>query len=136
VSRGADAATPAGELHDSRDKAAIARPIAVGLAGLMCPLWFDEFSLGTGDRLRQSIQRGLNQARKCVLIITPNLISNRGWTREEFSAIFTRELVDRADVILPVCDRVTRDEVLNCVRSFADRVELFTAASRILHVLR
>lgn len=45
--------------HDSRDKDAIARPIAVGLARLMCPVWFDEFSLRVSDRLRESIERGL-----------------------------------------------------------------------------
>jgi hypothetical protein len=61
----------------------------------MCPVWFDEFSLQVGDRLRESIERGLREARKCILVITPNFISNRGWTREEFSAIFSRELVDK-----------------------------------------
>lgn len=28
--------------HDSRDKDLIARPIALGLSKLMCPVWFDE----------------------------------------------------------------------------------------------
>lgn len=108
--------------HDSRDKDLIARPIAAGLAALMCPVWFDEFFLRVGDRLRESIERGLRQARKCVLVITPNFIGNRGWTREEFSAIFTRELVDRADVILPVWHEVTRDQVFEFSPALADRV--------------
>jgi hypothetical protein len=108
--------------HDSRDKDAIARPIAVGLAGLMCPVWFDEFSLRVGDRLRESIERGLREARKCILVITPHFIANRGWTREEFSAIFTRELVERADVILPVWHEVTRDQVFEFSAVLADRV--------------
>ena len=107
--------------HDSRDKDAIARPIAVGLAGLMCPVWFDEFSLRVGDRLRESIERGLREARKCVLVITPNFIGNRGWTREEFNAIFTRELVESADVILPVWHDVTRDQVFEFSPVLADR---------------
>jgi len=50
--------------HDSRDKDVIARPVAVGLAGLMCPVWFEEFSLRAGDRLRESIERGLRDASK------------------------------------------------------------------------
>lgn len=108
--------------HDSRDKDLIARPIAVGLASLMCPVWFDEFSLQVGDRLRESIERGLREARKCVLVITPHFISNRGWTREEFSAIFTRELVDRTDVILPVWHDVTCDQVFEFSPVLADRV--------------
>jgi hypothetical protein len=31
--------------HDSRDKAEIARPLAVALSIKQCPVWFDEFSL-------------------------------------------------------------------------------------------
>jgi hypothetical protein len=107
--------------HDSRDKDAIARPIAVGLAGLMCPVWFDEFSLKVGDRLRESIERGLREARKCILVITPNFIANHGWTREEFNAIFTRELVDGADVILPVWHDVSRDQVFEFSPVLANR---------------
>jgi len=110
--------------HDSRDKDEIARPIAVGLARLMCPVWFDEFSLRVGDRLRESIERGLRETRKCVLVITPNFITNRGWTREEFNAIFTRELVDGADVILPVWHDVTRDQVFEFSPVLADRVSV------------
>jgi len=107
--------------HDSRDKDAIARPLAVGLAGLRCPVWFDEFSLRVGDRLRESIERGLREARKCVLIITPNFIENRGWAREEFNSIFTRELVDKADVILPIWHNVTRDAVFEFSPVLANR---------------
>jgi hypothetical protein len=88
----------------------------------MCPVWFDEFSLQVGDRLRESIERGLREARRCVLVITPNFIANRGWTREEFSAIFSRELVDKTDVILPVWHDVTRDQVFEFSPVLADRV--------------
>jgi hypothetical protein len=108
--------------HDSRDKDAVARPIAIGLAALMCPVWFDEFSLRMGDRLRESIERGLREARKCVLVISPHFIANRGWTREEFNAIFTRELVERADLILPVWHGVSRNEVFEFSPVLADRV--------------
>lgn len=97
--------------HDSRDKDLIARPIAVGLAKLMCPVWFDEFSLKVGDRLRESIELGLREARKCVLIVTPRFLDNPGWTKAEFDGIFTRELVEGRDVILPVWHEVTRAQV-------------------------
>jgi hypothetical protein len=50
--------------HDSRDKTAIAEPLAAELQNLRCPVWFDKFSLKVGDSLRQSItatsQRGLS----------------------------------------------------------------------------
>jgi hypothetical protein len=88
----------------------------------MCPVWFDEFSLRVGHPLRESIERGLSEARKCVLIITPHFIGNAGWTKTEFNAIFTRELVERANVILPVWNGVTRQEVYEYSPVLADRL--------------
>lgn len=34
--------------HDSRDKIAIAEPVALQLQKLMCPVWYDQFSLRIG----------------------------------------------------------------------------------------
>ena len=88
----------------------------------MCPVWYDEFSLPVGARLRESIERGFREAAKCVLILTPHFLSNTGWTREEFNGIFTRELVERREVILPVWSEVTREQVFVYSPSLADRV--------------
>jgi hypothetical protein len=44
-------------------------------------------------------------------VISLNFIANRGWTREEFNAIFTCELVEHAHLIPPVWHGVTRNEV-------------------------
>ena len=106
--------------HDSRDKLAIARPIAIGLSKLMCPVWFDEFSLRVGDRLRESIERGLKETRKCILVLTPNFVGNSGWTKAEFNSIFTRELLEKQDFSVArfrarcyeyiICGRVRRME--------------------------
>lgn len=108
--------------HDSRDQDAIARPLAIELVGLRCPVWFDEFSLNVGDRLRESIERGIQEARKCVLVLTPNFLSNTGWTRAEFDAVFTREMVERADVVLPVWSDVTAAQVYEYSPTLANRV--------------
>jgi hypothetical protein len=88
--------------HDSRNKEAIAKPIALGLAKLMCPVWFDEFSLNVGDRLRESIEKGLKECKKCVLILSPEFFANTGWTRAEFNSIFTRGIIEKKDFVLPV----------------------------------
>jgi hypothetical protein len=98
--------------HDSRNKDLVARPIAVGLSKLMCPVWFDEFSLKVGDRLRESIEKGLKECKKCVLILSP----------EFFNSIFTRELIDKTDLVLPVWVGVTKQEVFEYSPSLADRV--------------
>lgn len=108
--------------HDTRDKTEIAEPIAIGLIKLMCPVWYDEFSLKVGDGLRESIERGLKETRKCVLILSPNFLSNRGWTKTEFNSIFTREIVEQRSVVLPVWRNVSRQEVYEYSPSLANKV--------------
>ncbi len=107
--------------HDSQDKAEIARPLAVKLAQLMCPVWYDEFALKVGDSLRESIESGLKQCKKCVLILSPYFLSNIGWTKVEFNSVFTRELVEQQKVILPVWCGVSRAEVYDYSPTLADR---------------
>ena len=77
----------------------------------MCPVWFDEFSLKVGDRLRESIEKGIRECKKCILVLTPNFLSNPGWTKVEFNSIFTREIVEKQDLVLPVWRDVSRDQV-------------------------
>lgn len=96
--------------HDSRDKEK-AKAIAIGLKRKMCPVWYDEFSLKVGDSLRESIEKGLKECKKCVLILTPNFFSNNGWTKVEFDSIFTREIIEQQKLVLPVWAGVTKEEV-------------------------
>jgi hypothetical protein len=96
--------------HDSRDKDDIARPLAIELGRLVCPVWFDEYSLKVGDSLSDSIDRGIREAAKCILLLSPNFLSNPGWSKAEFKAIVNRHIAEGA-VILPVWHNVTRDDV-------------------------
>ncbi len=97
--------------HDSRDTDAVARKIAINLERMLCPVWYDEFSLKVGDRLRESIEKGLKECHKCILILSPNFLSNNGWTKKEFDSIFTREILEERNLILPVWHQVTKDLV-------------------------
>jgi hypothetical protein len=97
--------------HDSRDKDAVARPVAIGLSRLMCPVWYDEFSLRVGDPLRESIEKGLKECKKCILVLSPNFLSNNGWTKVEFNSIFTREILEQQKLVLPVWHNVTKEAI-------------------------
>jgi hypothetical protein len=108
--------------HDSRDKANIAEPLAVQLQKYMCPVWYDDFSLKVGDSLRVSIETGLKECPKCILILTPNFLNNEGWPKREYDTVFTRELVERQKVILPVWDGVSAADVYKYSPILADRV--------------
>lgn len=108
--------------HDSRDKRRVARPIAQRLAALNCPVWYDEFSLCVGDRLRESIEKGLKQVGKCILIVSPHFLSNAGWSRAEFDSIFAREIIQGKDILLPVWVGVTPRQVSAYSHALVNRV--------------
>lgn len=110
--------------HDSRDKDSLVRKLAQQMSGMSCPVWYDEYSLGVGDSLRQSIERGLKETKKCVVILSPNFFSNTGWGRAEFDSVYTREIIERDNVILPVWHGVTVQQVYEYSPRLADKVGL------------
>jgi hypothetical protein len=68
----------------------------------MCTLWYDEFSLKVGDSLRENIERGLRETKKCIVVLSPNFLSNKGWVRAEIDSVFAREILEEQNIILPV----------------------------------
>jgi hypothetical protein len=110
--------------HDSRDKSEIALKLAQTLRSAGCPVWYDDFSLKVGDNLRESIEKGIKAARRCILVLTPNFLSNTGWTKAEFNAVFTREILERKNVILPIWHLVSQREVYEYSPCLAERVAL------------
>src|ERR1700722_6369740 len=54
--------------HDSRDKDSFVRPLAEKLRSALCPVWYDEFSIKPGDSLRESIDAGLRDSKRCVVV--------------------------------------------------------------------
>lgn len=97
--------------HDSRDKEAVAKKIAIGLQRMICPVWYDEFNLKLGDNLRESIEKGLKNCKKCILVLSPNFLSNNGWTKTEFESIFTRQILEEQKLVLPIWYKVTKQQV-------------------------
>lgn len=110
--------------HDTRDKETIARPLAMALQTRGCPVWYDEFSLKIGDSLRENIERGVKESKNCILILTPNFLSNGGWTKKEYDSIFTRELVDKQNVILPIWHDVSVKDIYSYSPTLADRLAI------------
>jgi len=110
--------------HDSRDKDAFVRELALELAKNFCTVWYDEFSLKVGDSLRANIERGLRETRKCIVVLSPNFLANHGWGRAEFDSIFTREILEQQNVILPVWLNVGAMDVYNYSPRLADKVGL------------
>jgi TIR domain-containing protein len=97
--------------HDSRDKDEVAREIAIALQGRLVPVWYDEFSLNAGDDLRKSIEKGLNECKKCIMVLSKHFFSNEGWTKNEFEQIYLREINEKNRLIIPVWYKVSVEEV-------------------------
>ncbi len=108
--------------HDWRDKSEIAEPLAVHLQKLLCPVWYDQFTLRVGDSLRESIEKRLKECRKCIVVLTPNFLSNSGWSKREYDSIFTRELIEKQEVILPIWHDVSPEQIYQYSPILADRV--------------
>jgi hypothetical protein len=110
--------------HDTRDQESIARPIATRLQSMGCPVWYSEFSLTVGESLREGIERGLKICKQCILILSPNFLSKGGWTKREYQSMFTRELIEGRNLILPIWVGVTEKEIFEYSPVLAERVAL------------
>jgi TIR domain len=108
--------------HDSRDKELIATILANELQRRMLPIWYDEYSLKLGDSLRESIEKGLKECKKCILILSPNFLQNSGWTKTEFNTIFTREIIETKNLVLPIWAGVSKQEIYEYCPILVDRV--------------
>jgi hypothetical protein len=123
--------------HDSRDKDEIVRELVQELSRLMCPVWYDEYSLRVGASLRESIEAGLKETRNCfhsscrkrrncIVILSPNFLSNDGWGKAEFNSVFTREILEKQNVMLPVWHNVTVEQIYEYSPQLAGKVGLNT----------
>ncbi|HEX7900364.1 MAG TPA: toll/interleukin-1 receptor domain-containing protein [Planctomycetota bacterium] len=109
-------------MHDSRDKEPFVRELANALQRMLCTVWYDEFSLLPGQSLRAGIENGLKTCRRCVLIMSPNFMANEGWTKAEFDSIYTREILEKKNIFIPVWHNVTKEQVYQYSPRLLDRV--------------
>jgi hypothetical protein len=112
--------------HDSRDKPFVEQ-VASKLRGVLCPVWYDAFSLKPGDSLRESIDAGLRDSKRCVIVLSPNFFTNPGWGRAEFNAAMNKHFASGGNVVIPIWHGVTRDEVADYSPLVADIVSINSA---------
>lgn len=111
--------------HDSRDKPFVAE-LAQKLRSVLCPVWYDEFSLKPGDSLRESIDAGMRDSERCVVVLSPNFLSNPGWGKAEFNAAMNKHITSGGNVVIPIWHGVTRAEVADYSPLVADIVAINT----------
>jgi hypothetical protein len=84
-------------------------PLADKLARQLVPVWYDEYSIKIGDNIYESIERGLKQAPKVIVLLSKNFLSNTSWARQEFLMAVHRHIAEK--VLLPVWVDVDAEEV-------------------------
>ena len=63
--------------HASEDKDAIVRPLVTILERLSVRVWYDEFSLQLGDSLTASIDKGLQESKYGLVVLSKAFLSKR-----------------------------------------------------------
>lgn len=105
--------------HASEDKEDLVRPLADELVKYGVEVWYDEFSLGLGDSLTASIDKGLINSKFGLIIISPAFFQKR-WTEYELRSLLTKE-INGGKVILPIWHNVTADFVASQSLFLADK---------------
>jgi len=109
--------------HASEDKDAFVRPLAEHLRREGLRVWYDEFSLTVGDRLRQKIDEGIATSDYGVVVLSAHFF-NKGWTNWELDGFLTRHLSDNRKILLPIWHEIGFDEVSQYSPSLANVVAL------------
>jgi hypothetical protein len=112
--------------HASEDKAAVAKPLAEMLQAKGIKVWYDEFTLNIGDRLRQSIDHGLANSRYGLVVFSPKFFQKK-WPQNELDGLISMETPERPR-ILPVWHQVSADDVKGFSPMLAGRVGISTAS--------
>lgn len=112
--------------HASEDKEAIVQPLAGALTRRNVRVWFDEYELRIGDRLRRSIDRGLAQSRYGIVVLSPAFFAKE-WPQLELDGLVSREAVAGEKIILPIWHNVSRDDILRYSPTVAGRLARSTS---------
>jgi TIR domain len=110
--------------HASEDKVDVARPLVDALTRERLTVWFDEYELRLGDRLRQRIEDGLKRSRFGVVIMSHSFFAKR-WPQLELDGLFALEVGEKR--ILPVWHGLTADDVRQYSPILSERLAVSTS---------
>ena len=115
--------------HASEYKADFVAELAAAAREKGLKVWYDEFSLSWGDKLRRSIDRGLSGAYFGVVVLSENFF-RKEWPQIELDALLEKE-VSGTGRILPIWHKVTRDEIMKYVPTLSGTLALRSSDSTI-----
>ena len=104
--------------HASEDKQAFVRPLADRLVGEGLSVWYDDFTLKIGDSLRSSIDRGLRDSQRGIVVLSHAFFAKE-WPQRELAGLFALATTGERK-ILPIWHEVTVDDLKNYSPMLAD----------------
>lgn len=124
--------------HASEDKEFVDQ-LANALRDKGVKVWYDSFTLKLGDRLGESIDKGLSESRY-GLVVFSHAFFNKSWTKYELSGLVHREVSHRK-TILPIWHNISASDVARYSPSLANKLavssnnDLDYVVSQILDVI-
>jgi len=95
--------------HATEDKERFVEALASKLKERHVSVWYDDFSLGLGDRLKDKIEEGLARSRFGITVLS-KIFFGKKWARDELDVLVQRDSFNRK-VILPIWLDVNHDDV-------------------------
>jgi hypothetical protein len=96
--------------HTSEDKERFVEALASKLRGVQISVWYDDFSLRLGDRLKDKIEEGLARSRFGIIVLSKHFFAKKKWPQDELNVLVQRDSFNRT-VILPIWLDVNYDDV-------------------------
>lgn len=97
--------------HDSRDKKDVAQPLYESLLKNRLKVWFDEVSLEIGDSLTESIEKGIQNCRYGILILSKHFLSNEKWSKNELQSFKIKQIISKQKFILPIWHQIDESDL-------------------------
>ena len=110
--------------HASEDKDDFVRELAELLSAKGAKVWYDEFTLTVGKRLRREIDRGLVNSRFGIVVVSDHFFAKE-WPQRELDGLLSLDNQEESR-ILPIWHKVTKDEVTRHSPTLADIIALNT----------
>ncbi len=121
--------------HASEDKGDFVRPLYNELTSLGLKVWYDEFSLKVGDSLTTNINKGLQNSKYGIVVLSNNFFAKQ-WTNYELEALTAKSISNEDKVILPIWHNVNKQQVAQYNYNLADKVAFDTASKSIEEIAK
>lgn len=111
--------------HASEDKDGFVKDFADDLRNRGLKVWYDEFELKWGARLRREIDRGLRLSRFGIVVLSKHFFA-KDWPQNELDGLHQLEMEGNSR-ILPIWHEISKDEVASFSPTMAGRLALNTS---------